>query len=75
MTNFKIDFYFNLYKDRAINTASFFRDYLKFKYAEKDEILINKVFLKINKYQIEKYGSNLTCDGGYSLERKKTYEN
>jgi hypothetical protein len=60
MEQFKIDYYFNLYKDKAIKSAELFRNYMKFKYKITDPKLLNKIYLKINNYQVERYGTNIT---------------
>lgn len=57
MEDFKLQFYFNLYKDKAMVTRSLFRtEFIKrhgeFKYLE-------ELIRKIEEYQINKYGSTL----------------
>lgn len=65
MEDFKLQFYFNLYKDKAMVTRSLFRtEFIKrhgeFKYLE-------ELIRKIEEYQINKYGATL-----YEWENSRT---
>lgn len=59
MEQFKINYYFNLYKDSAITSARIFRSYMKYKHKITDVNLITEIYSKINKYQVKKYGTNI----------------
>lgn len=68
MEEFKLQFYFNLYKDKAMVTRNLFRvEFIKrhgeFKYLE-------ELIRKIEDYQINKYGTTL-----YEWENSKTKRN
>ena len=68
MEEFKLNFYFNLYKDKAMVTRNLFRvEFIKrhgeFKYLE-------ELIRKIEDYQINKYGATL-----YEWENSKTKRN
>lgn len=68
MKEFEINYYFNLYKDRAITSARIFRSYMKAKHKVKDIRLVSEVYSKINKYQIKKYGCNIMNGCTFSKE-------
>lgn len=68
MEDFKLQFYFNLYKDKAMVTRSLFRtEFIKrhgeFKYLE-------ELIRKIEEYQINKYGATL-----YEWENSRAKKN
>lgn len=68
MEDFKLQFYFNLYKDKAMVTRNLFRvEFIKrhgeFKYLE-------ELIRMIEDYQINKYGATL-----YEWENSKTKRN
>lgn len=69
--DFKLDYYFVLYKDRAIPNAKSFRKLLSEKYNEEDEKLITKAYIKINTYQVKKYGQSLTDSSSIIKELKE----
>ena len=58
MEKFRINYYFNLYKDKAISNAKIFKDYLEIKH-HINRTIAGKVYLKINKYQVQKYGESV----------------
>lgn len=70
MNEFKLKFYFTLYKDRALPNRQKFRynfkkHHGKFKYIE-------ELIIMIERYQIKKYGTTLGCDTLYiSKEYRK----
>ena len=68
MEQFKINYYFNLYKDRAITSARIFRSYMKVKHNITDIRLSSEIYSKINKYQVKKYGTNITNGCNFSKE-------
>lgn len=68
MEQFKINYYFNLYKDRAITSARIFRSYMEVKHNITDIRLSSEIYSKINKYQVKKYGTNITNGCNFSKE-------
>ena len=57
MEDFKLDFYFNLYKDKALVNRVEFRKNFKKKHGEFQ--YIEELILMIEKYQLKKYGETL----------------
>lgn len=70
MTEFKLEFYFNLYKDRPISTREEFR--IKFKKTHGEFEYINELLVMIEKYQIKKYGTTL-YDWNNNEEKKEAF--
>ena len=64
---FQINYYFNLYKDMPIKNTKEFKGKFEKKHGKFQ--YLNEVILKINKYQIKKYGNSLL-----DLPEKKTRE-
>ena len=55
--NFKLNYYFEKYKDTSLNSNEDFR--LKFIKENGKFEYLNELILMINRYQVKKYGSNL----------------
>ena len=55
--NFKLNYYFEKYKDKSINSNEDFR--LKFIKENGKFEYLNELILMINRYQVKKYGCNL----------------
>lgn len=70
MTEFKLEFYFNLYKDRPISTREEFR--IKFKKTHGEFEYINELLVMIERYQIKKYGTTL-YDWNNNEEKKEAF--
>lgn len=73
---FKLNFYFEKYKDYSFKTnEEFKRMFIK---KEGDFILLNELVLLVNKYQVKKFGTNLhnECDiNGLSRKISKRLNN
>lgn len=67
MNDFKLELYFQKFKDKPLPTRDEFRCKFKKKYGELENI--EQLIMKIEKYQIKKYGQTLYYD--YRKERKK----
>ena len=74
---FKINYYFNMYKDEPLqNTQQFKKNFIKkhgnFQY-------INEIILRINQYQVKKYGNGLIRFGDFvtpeQFEKKRINAN
>lgn len=57
MNEFKLEFYFNLYKDKPLKSRDEFRK--KFKKAHGNFLYLPELIVKIENYQIKKYGETL----------------
>lgn len=55
--NFKLNYYFEKYKDKSLNSNEDFR--LKFIKENGKFEYLNELILMINRYQVKKYGCNL----------------
>ena len=66
---FKLQFYFNLYKDKSMINSSMFR--AKFKKLHGDFKYLDKLVVEIENYQIKKYGCTL---GNGSMDKNSTPE-
>lgn len=74
MLEFKLKYYFNLYKDTVLISATKFKDIFIRKHGKFE--LLNELVIMIQKYQYDKYGNLLQT--GRSLNRivkKGTYNN
>lgn len=74
MLEFKLNYYFNLYKDTVLISATKFKDIFIRKHGKFE--LLNELVIMIQKYQYDKYGNLLQT--GKSLNRivkKGTYNN
>jgi hypothetical protein len=60
MNEFKLEFYFNKYKDNSLPNRDTFR--CKFKKEHGDFLYLEELILKIEKYQLKKYGCTLPSD-------------
>lgn len=69
MEKFKINYYFNLYKDRSIRNAKIFKDVLEIKHHINRKIA-GKIYVMINKYQTEKYGESIVLHSRLANELK-----
>ena len=79
MEDFKLEFYFNLYKDKPISTRGEFRIKFKKKHGEYEDV--DMLLTKIETYQIEKYGTtlynwdkNIEKQEAYFIEKNKEIE-
>ena len=68
-SEFKLQFYFNLYKDKSMINSSMFR--AKFKKLHGDFKHLDKLVVAIENYQIKKYGCNL---GNGSMDKNSRPE-
>lgn len=71
---FKLNYYFNLYKDQAFVSNTEF----KFKFIKKHGNFkyLNELAIMINKYQVRKYKQNLAIDNNiYGLKNRKNIRN
>ena len=57
---FKLEFYFNLYKDKPLKNRDEFRK--NFKKAHVNFLYLPELIVRIEKYQIKKYGCTLPND-------------
>ena len=60
---FQINYYFNLYKDEPLRNSKDFK--AKFIKKHGDFKYLNEVILRINRYQVKKYGNGLIKFGEY----------
>ena len=60
---FQINYYFNLYKDEPLENSKSFK--AKFIKKHGDFKYLNEVILRINRYQVKKYGNGLIKFGEY----------
>ena len=60
---FQINYYFNLYKDEPLRNSKDFKT--KFIKKHGDFKYLNEVILRINRYQVKKYGNGLIKFGEY----------
>ena len=72
MEDFKLEFYFSLYKDKPISTREEFRVKFKRLHGEYEDIEI--LLMKIENYQIEKYGTTL-YDWSKNRDKEQAYIN
>lgn len=68
-SEFKLQFYFNLLKDKPLPSREKFRGSFKRKYGEFQ--YIEELILMIEKYQLKKYGTTLAMD---DYEERRTRE-
>lgn len=66
-SEFKLQFYFNLYKDKSMINSSMFR--AKFKKLHGDFKHLDKLVVEIENYQIKKYGCTLGNGSMYKNSR------
>lgn len=57
MDEFKLNFYYNIYKDKPISTREEFR--IKFKKLHGEFNYVNELIVMIEKHQLKKYGTTL----------------
>ena len=69
MEIFKMNYYFNLYKDKAITSAKIFKNVLEVKH-HINRNLAGKIYVMINKYQTEKYGESVVLNSRIANELK-----
>lgn len=74
MLDFKLNYYFETYKDSSVISSTKFKEEFRKKHGEFE--LLNELIIMIYKYQIKKYGM-LVEDGKITLKRAKkhTYSN
>lgn len=70
---FKLNYYFEKYKDTCCISLSKFRD--EFKKANGDFPLINELFIMIQKYQVKKYGDLIGTGRKFNTPAKKNEYN
>ena len=68
MSEFKFHYLFELYKDRSISSSKVFRQMLKNKWNISDIRKVSDLYIKINNYQVNKYGSNIVRHSGLARE-------
>ena len=71
---FQINYYFNMYKDEPISNAKSFKT--KFIKKHGNFQYLNEVVLRINRYQVKKYGNGLVRLSEYKTSeqlRKERY--
>lgn len=71
MNDFKLQFYFNLYKDKAFVTRNLFR--ANFKRHHGDFEQLEELIKIIEQYQIKKYGCTLYENTNSELKQQTNY--
>ncbi len=73
MLEFKLNMYFEEYKDKPLPTREEFRKHFKDKHGEFQ--LVNELILKIEKYQFKKYGQTLVRGNAIIQPSKQSLKN
>lgn len=67
MDDFKLEFYYNLYKDKSLESREKFRQ--KFRKEHGEFEYLEKLIIIIENYQLQKYGC--TLNSGYIIQHRK----
>lgn len=71
MLEFKLNYYFEMYKDKCVISSTKFKDSFRLKHGDFE--LLNELFIMIQKYQLEKYGTYIGTGKCTSVNIKKGY--
>lgn len=67
--DFKLQFYFNLYKDKGMPNRAEFRN--NFKKSHGEFAYVEELIIMIERYQIKKYGCTLTNGKRYTYKSRE----